>query len=1158
MKLFFAVLCFLTLSKFSFGQDTTWVQTFTFDSISTRRAEFQFPAELDDKRFEKILMYYTLKCSPLTQWDQYNCGEWDYLTYTRVFDHTGVMDSVQRDSLQFLANYSGPATYAYNPQGYAQVDQHARVEQKRTGVSTTLHPMVMTADGTTTSPFNVSNNGSRFQYLISATDLLAAGIAPGNLQSLSLDIASITGGGDLINPTIRIKSTSLTELLNFETTNFTTVYENSHGVSGTQSELVIGVNELLFFQPFNWNGTDNIVVEFVFDRPITSTNQIVFNAQTISSNSALSYESKNGVLNFNGTNKALLELSDFELGNEFTIAFWAKGNGSSGTNTSILEAYDTLNNRVINIHFPWSDNTLYFDAGQGSGYDRISKAMTLNEIDYNWNHWAFTKNATTGEMKIYKNGTLWHSGTAKNSPLGNIHRFVLGKNWNGQYSYKGKMDEFQLFDLALDQATIAANFKKKTTSAHPNWNNLLTYYDFDEVEYAVDHSQNDFLLMPSTYGMFDFSELPSAGVNQELNAPIIGFGQSADAGTISNSVATYEKLKEPQVIFEFAEVDHHFEIVDAFVGLPSGNETIYNETNQVVSSTPFIGSETINNAIITYFEAPFELINDVEIGRFITPYGISFDLGPQGFAWVYDVTDYQEYFTGLVDLAAHNTQELIDLKFAFIEGIPPRDVHHRQPIWSDYKSYLYKNMDDDTDLSAVQIALSDTSSMFKIKSRFTGHGHNGSTNCCEWDPKQHMISVDGVQRFSWDIWEESACGDNPNISQGGTWPYAREGWCPGDLVKEYDHELTPYVTPGTNVTLDYDITDVPFNDQAQGNGNYVVAMDLISYSAPNFQHDAALADILNPTSFDQHSKWNPSCVNPRVIIQNTGEQNLTSCIVRVWITYGNYVDYAWTGNLAFLEKEVVEIPVTDNSFWMDLSGENFFYAQVYAVNGYPDLDEYANNNLKKTKFSAPESITGPFYIWFKSNNQPEENSYRLEDAAGNIIFERSNLTASTEYKDTFDLEMGCYSLIVEDYASDGLSFWYSAQVEGETAGFCRVRKVGGSMIEQLDPDFGNYSRYNFSVGFTVGVEEKFKEDKELLVFPNPNDGNFTIELAGNIGSSATLELWDITGRMVYTEKMGGNAHFAQSKLSLSFLNSGNYIAVVRTDNSVYTKKFIKN
>ena len=92
------------------AQDTTWVQTYTFDTIVTRRANFVFPQELNDKRFEKVLMYYKLKCSPLTSWDQYDCGEWDYLTYTRVFDHTGVFDSIANNSSRYLSNWTSPNT----------------------------------------------------------------------------------------------------------------------------------------------------------------------------------------------------------------------------------------------------------------------------------------------------------------------------------------------------------------------------------------------------------------------------------------------------------------------------------------------------------------------------------------------------------------------------------------------------------------------------------------------------------------------------------------------------------------------------------------------------------------------------------------------------------------------------------------------------------------------------------------------------------------------------------------------------------------------------------------------------------------------------------------------------------------------------------------
>jgi len=66
---------FFTTSISANPGDTLLVKTFTFDSIHTRRAIFPFP---EPQNWEKILMYYTIKCDAATPWDQYPCGEWDY------------------------------------------------------------------------------------------------------------------------------------------------------------------------------------------------------------------------------------------------------------------------------------------------------------------------------------------------------------------------------------------------------------------------------------------------------------------------------------------------------------------------------------------------------------------------------------------------------------------------------------------------------------------------------------------------------------------------------------------------------------------------------------------------------------------------------------------------------------------------------------------------------------------------------------------------------------------------------------------------------------------------------------------------------------------------------------------------------------------------
>jgi hypothetical protein len=1152
MKNLIVLVAFLSISFLDFAQDTTWVQTFTFDSITTRRANFAFPQELNTKRFEKVLMYYKLKCSPLTTWDQYNCGEWDYLTYTRVFDHTGIYDSVRRDGNRFLANWNAPNTIDYTPTPNAIFDTYLKTEQERTATSLTSLPL-NTGNSNSSAFFNTAQKGSRFQQLITASELLAAGIQAGDIQGMILDILNSGSNGALLNPKISIKSTTDGVLTSFQTTGFLEVYNRTRDAG---NPLVVGPNEFLFYQPFTWDGTSNLIIEFTYASDEPSTSGLLFNSESVAGNTALSYPDRNGYLNLSGTNYTMTELSDFTVGQELTVEFWAKGNGTAGTNTTLLEAYDTLNNRILNIHMPWSDNNVYFDAGISSGYDRINKTMSATEMDNTWNHWAFVKKQSTGEMFIYKNGVLWHSGTNKTRNIGYISRFILGASTDQGLKWKGKIDEFRFYNSALSAATIQSNYLNKINATHPNWSNLMVYYDFDNENYALDKSANDYLLMPSEHNMIRFDEYPVCGVTASNEKPVLSFMQGTVNNVASNVTVTEKRLKPRTVIFEQQAVNRHFEITNAYVGTPQGNNIQYDENGQILAQVPFVATNQLSNEPITYYNPPYEIVKDVEIARYITPYGIQFDLGPNGFAWIYDVTDYQDYLKNTVDLAAHNTQELLDLKFAFIEGIPPRDLHKREPIWSDFRSYGFANMANDVDLQAKKIHLSDTSDNFKIKTRMSGHGQVGNNACCEWVPNNHQIKVDGVSRFNWNIWEATDCGDNPNIGQGGTWPYAREGWCPGDQVKEYEFELTPFVTPGDSVELDYVINAVPANDPGQAGGNYIAAYDLISYSAPNFQNDAAIKDVLNPNNYEYYSKWNPTCSNPRVILKNTGSNPLTSCRITCWVTYENYISLDWTGNLDFLEEQIVEIPVTDNNFWYDWDSTQTFRAFVHNVNGNNGDDEYNQNSMKTVHFDAPERIDGPFFVWLTTNNKASENNYRLQDHAGNIIFERDQLTNQTQYKDTFNLAPGCYSIIIEDTDSDGLSFWYSSQVEGETAGSMRLRLVGGSYIEFFPGDFGSYHRYDFSVGFTMNVPENDLMH-QIAIFPNPSNGLTTVEVSGVVNNDASLEILDLTGRLIHSEKMNATANFAESFVDVSTYKSGTYFVKVITNDRVYTKSLVK-
>ncbi|SKB12717.1 hypothetical protein PL11201_420057 [Planktothrix sp. PCC 11201] len=188
-----------------------------------------------------------------------------------------------------------------------------------------------------------------------------------------------------------------------------------------------------------------------------------------------------GVVNFDGVNDYVaLPSTSIPISNEITVSFWAKGGVSLPKMTSIICATNASNQTVLNIHFPWSDGVIYFDCGADTtGADRISKAAQTTEYKGVWVHWAFTKNATTGEMKIYRNGTLWHSGTGMKKPLTKAEICHLGKYVSANYCYDGTVSDFRIWNKARTDIEIQADMRQRLTGKEPN---LVAYYPLNKIE----------------------------------------------------------------------------------------------------------------------------------------------------------------------------------------------------------------------------------------------------------------------------------------------------------------------------------------------------------------------------------------------------------------------------------------------------------------------------------------------------------------------------------------------------------------------------------------------------------------------------------------------------------------------------------------------------
>lgn len=460
-----------------------------------------------------------------------------------------------------------------------------------------------------------------------------------------------------------------------------------------------------------------------------------------------------------------------------------------------------------------------------------------------------------------------------------------------------------------------------------------------------------------------------------------------------------------------------------------------------------------------------------ELENYITPYGKRLDLGEDGFTYVYDVTDYAPILTGDVHISSGNRAELLDMKFLFIKGTPPRDIISVENLYP-WGSYKYEKLSDNIDLKPLELELNPDAEGYMLRARISGHGHFGPRNCCEWESKTHTyllgraplkgVEYEMLERaFRWNVWKN--CGNNPIYPQGGTWQFDRAGWCPGTAVDTYDFELTPKVHPGDTVVLDYHIE--PYSENGEKGGSYIQSHQLFTYGPANFKNDASVEDIIAPSDRDLYSRINPICKDPKIVIQNRGSNRLKSVTIRYGLRGVIEDEYLWTGDLEFLEKATVSlsgIPIE-----LALQSREFF-AEV--VNPNSIEDDYPNNNLLTSTVTLPKLLPSTFTLIVDANGneRAEETSWTITNSVGEVFFEDSELEDDKSYSINIEeLPTGCYELKVSDRAEDGMvRHWWNRNSAPERVGVNgRVAIVDedGELLKELKYDFAEDEVFRFII-----------------------------------------------------------------------------------------------
>jgi len=518
------------------------------------------------------------------------------------------------------------------------------------------------------------------------------------------------------------------------------------------------------------------------------------------------------------------------------------------------------------------------------------------------------------------------------------------------------------------------------------------------------------------------------------------------------------------------------------------------------------------------------------------------------FTTTFDITDFVQILRDSVEIRCHysgwSSGFSATLNFEFIEGTPARDVIKVENIYSGGYNYSTSTDFENTKLVPKKLFIEQNSTGAMVKMVSTGHGFDNNINAAEFKPINYFVKIDGAlthTQYNWD----ADCGENPIYPQGGTWIYDRANWCPGKRAQAFDHEITPQINAGDSIEINIDFQSYSWSGTQTP--SYIIECQLFQYKDPNFNNSAEIVNIIKPSNKDEYSRKNPICGNPLVVIRNYGSNPLTSLDIEYKVVGGATHTFNWTGNLAFLEQEEVELPNLSN--WA--GSENTFEVSLKNPNG--QADDYDENNTMQSEFETVPEYPETFALWLQTNNGTiggvSETSWDFLDQNGNIFLASGGLNPNTQFRDTLSFLPGCYTFIVSDTDEDGLDFW----ANNDGGGMVRFREIGASWLKSFNADFGTNIVHQFTVGSGQSITIQNKVEN-WNIYPNPTNDKFIIE--GLSEGETQIIINDNIGKSVFNTTIPKTG-FITKNIDISHLDNGIYIIQISNKTTTITKKIVK-
>ncbi len=265
---------------------------------------------------------------------------------------------------------------------------------------------------------------------------------------------------------------------------------------------------------------------------------------------------------------------------------------------------------------------------------------------------------------------------------------------------------------------------------------------------------------------------------------------------------------------------------------------------------------------------------------------------------------------------------------------------------------------------------------------------------------------------------------------------------------------------------------------------------------------------------------------PRVVIQNNGNNLLTSLDIEYSINSGTPGNYTWTGSLEAFEEETVQLPgipyTIETSNTVDVS--------------IPNDDDNTNNEASNT-FGETDLISSNYLTMIlNTDNNGEETTWFVKDPSGQIILSGGPYDNNSSINEEINLPTGgCHEFRLIDAGGNG-------------SGSVVVYDSNNEVIYNSPGNYGSGGASSFTADGILGANDNTLQD--VVIYPNPTNSILNIKNAEN----SSIEIYDLLGRVVLSKKDIA----LDQKLDVSNFTTGTYLIKITNNNQIKTDKFIIN